>query len=129
MEIKGIRSDKAPKPIGPYSQAVRAGNTLYVSGIIPLDMKSGTLVRDNIKAACDTITGHLENILREAGYSKNNVVKTTIYLKNMDDFTDVNSAYSDFFGDVKTYPARSTIEVSGLPKDAPLEMDFIAVKD
>lgn len=123
-----IRTDKAPLPVGPYSQAVREGNMVFVSGILPLDIKTGTLVTSSIKDSAATIFSHLDNILKEAGLTRSNVVKSSIFMKDLRGFADVNKAYSEYFSDCKVMPARSTVEVSKLPLDAPVEMDFIAIE-
>lgn len=114
----------APEPIGPYSQAIMAGNLLFVSGQIALS--NGTMVNANIKDETSQVMKNLEAILKTAGVDFSNVVKCTIFLKNMGDFPLVNEVYGSYF---KTLPpARETVEVSRLPKDANVEISCIAVK-
>lgn len=122
MSKKIIFSDQAPAAIGPYSQAVMAGNTLYVSGQIALDIAS----TGNIQAETQKIMENLGHILKEAGLSYENIVKTSIFLKNMDDFATVNEVYGSFF--TVNPPARETVQVARLPKDVNVEISAIAVK-
>ena len=126
MYGKIIQADDAPKAIGPYSQAVEAGGFVFVSGQIPLDPKTGAMVQLGIKAQTEQVMENARIILAAAGCSVKDVVKTTIYLKNMADFTSVNEVYGGYFP--SNPPARATIEASRLPKDAAVEMDFIAWK-
>jgi len=126
MDKIEVRTDKAPLPIGPYSQAVRAGNMLFVSGVLPINMQTKTLVNSPAKESATIIFSHLDNILKAAGLTKNSIVKTTIFMKDLNNFADVNKAYSEYFSDCKVMPARSTVEVARLPLDASVEMDFIA---
>lgn len=121
-----ISTKKAPVAIGPYSQAKWAGNTLFVSGQIPLEPFSMEMVY-GVELATHQVMKNLEAILLEAGLSFSNVVKTTIFLKDMEDFMEVNKVYSSYFPE-KSYPARETIEVARLPKDAELEISMIAYK-
>lgn len=123
---KIISTSKAPAPIGPYSQAVLAGNTLYVSGQIALDMATNKLIKGSIKDETRYIMEHIKVILEEAGMGFDNVVKTTIFLKDLNNFVQVNEAYGSFF--TKDFPARATIEASRLPKDANVEICMEAVK-
>jgi 2-iminobutanoate/2-iminopropanoate deaminase len=119
-----IYSDNAPEPIGPYSQAIQAGNILFVSGQIALS--NGTLLNANIKDETSQVMKNLDAILKAAGLDFSNIVKCTIFLKNMGDFPQVNEVYGSHF---KTNPpARETVEVSRLPKDANVEISCIAVK-
>ena len=126
MNRKTIVSDDAPKAIGPYSQAVEAGDLVFVSGQIPIDPKSGNVVQADIKAQTRQVMDNARAILAAAGCSMKDVVKSTIYLKSMDDFASVNEVYGGYFP--SDPPARATVEVSRLPKDSAIEMDFIAVK-
>ncbi|WP_273213188.1 RidA family protein [Runella zeae] len=127
MSKKIILTAAAPAPIGPYSQAVLAGNTLYVSGQIPIDPATGNLVVGSIEDEAQQVMRNLEAILKEAGLSFENVVKTSIFLKDMNNFGKVNEVYGQFFtGD---YPARETVEVARLPKDVNVEISVIALKD
>jgi 2-iminobutanoate/2-iminopropanoate deaminase len=123
---KIIFTEKAPKPIGPYSQAVLAGYTLYLSGQIGLDMQTGKMVEGGVKNETELIMNNIKNILETAGYKIENIVKTTIYLSDIKEFSSVNSSYATFFkGD---YPARETVQVSALPMGAHVEISVIAVK-
>ena len=108
-----INTEHAPKPVGPYSQAVRAGNTLYISGQVAIDPISNTIIKSNIEDETTQIMKNIENILKEAGLMFDNVVRTKIYLTNMNDFSAVNNVYGSYFK--SNPPARTTIEVSGLP--------------
>ena len=120
-----INSDNAPKPVGPYSQAVRAGNTLYISGQVAIDPLSNTIIKSNIEDETTQVMKNIENILNEAGLIFDNVVRTKIYLTNMDDFSIVNKVYGSYFK--SNPPARTTIEVSGLPLGVNVEIDMIAI--
>ena len=120
-----INTDHAPKPVGPYSQAVRAGNTLYISGQVAIDPISNTIIKSNIEDETTQIMKNIENILKEAGLMFDNVVRTKIYLTNMNDFSAVNNVYGSYFK--SNPPARTTIEVSGLPLAVNVEIDMIAV--
>ena len=120
-----INSDHAPKPVGPYSQAVRAGNTLYISGQVAIDPISNTIIKSNIEDETTQIMKNIENILNEAGLIFDNVVRTKIYLTNMNDFSAVNNVYGSYFK--SNPPARTTIEVSGLPLGVNVEIDMIAI--
>lgn len=119
-----IKTSKAPLPIGPYSQAVKAGNTLYVSGQIALDPETGNLVEGDVKVQTQTVMGHLDAILKAAGMGFQDVVKCSIFVKNMSDFATVNEVYGTFFD--QNPPARETVEVSRLPKDVLVEISCIA---
>ena len=123
---EAIRSDKAPAPIGPYSQAIRtAGFELFCSGMIALDPESGELVGSDAAAQADQALKHLGAVLGAAHLSYANVVKTTVFLLDMADFAAVNAVYAKYFDANK--PARSTVAVAGLPKGARVEIDAIAV--
>ena len=121
-----INSTNAPAPIGPYNQAIAAGNFIFVSGQIPADPVTGDIILDDIKAATNLVMQNLKAILHEAGASLNNVVKTTIFLTNMADFAQVNEVYGSYFTD--NFPARETVQVAGLPKGVNIEISVIAVK-
>lgn len=123
---KIINTAKAPAPIGPYSQAILAGNTLYISGQIALDITTNKLIKGSIKDETRHIMEYMKCILEEAGMTFDNVVKTTIFLKDLNNFVQVNEAYGSFF--TKDFPARATIEASRLPKDANVEICLEAVK-
>ncbi len=120
-----INSDKAPEPIGPYSQAIKANNTLYVSGQIPIDRETGKLVDGSIEEETKQVMLNLGHILMEAGLNFEHVVKCSIFITSMADFTKINSVYGQSFGDVP--PARETVEVRGLPKGVNVEISCIAV--
>jgi 2-iminobutanoate/2-iminopropanoate deaminase len=122
MSKKIIFTEKAPAAIGPYSQAVLAGNTLYVSGQIALDLAP----LGDIKAETQRIMENLGHILTEAGMHYTNVVKSSIFLKSMDDFAIVNEVYGSFYPE--NPPARETVQVAKLPKDVNVEISVIAVK-
>lgn len=126
MSKKIIKTSEAPQAIGPYSQAVEAGGFVFVSGQIPLDPKTGTVVMSDIKAQARLVLENAKAILAASGCSLSSVVRTTIYLKNMADFSAVNEVYGGYFP--SDPPARATVEVSRLPKDVALEMDFVAWK-
>jgi 2-iminobutanoate/2-iminopropanoate deaminase len=121
-----IQTADAPAPIGPYNQAVLVNNTLYASGQIALDPKTMTLVNDNIIAETKQVMKNIAAVLDAATMNFDNVVKTTIYLSNMNDFVAVNEEYSRFFND-KTAPARETVEVAGLPRSVNVEISVVAV--
>lgn len=118
-----ITSNKAPKAIGPYSQAVILNNVLYTSGQIGLDPQTGDL-KDGIEEQVKQVMENLKALLKEADMDFSNVVKTTIFLKSMDDFTTVNQIYASYFNE--NPPARSCVEVSALPKGALVEIELIA---
>lgn len=117
----------APEPIGPYSQAILHGNTLYVSGQIAIDPESGNLVKKDIESETRRVMKNLEAVLAEAKMNFSNVVKCTIFIKDMDDFKKINKVYGAYFDPV-TAPARETVEVARLPKDVSVEISCIAVK-
>jgi 2-iminobutanoate/2-iminopropanoate deaminase len=120
-----IATEDAPKAIGPYSQAVRAGDTVYLSGQIPLDPKTGQLVGGDIAAQTDRVMNNLRAVLHAAGLSFEHVVRCTIYLMDMNDFGAVNEVYGRYFP--ANPPARATVQVAGLPKGARVEIDAVAV--
>ena len=126
MGKKPVVTDDAPKAIGPYSQAVEAGGFVFVSGQIPIDPKTGTVVQPDIRTQTRQVMENARAILAAAGCSMKDVVKATIYLKNMSDFAQVNEVYGGYFP--ADPPARATVEVSRLPKDVSIEMDFFAWK-
>ncbi len=123
---KTINIKNAPKPIGPYSQAVLANGMLFISGQIPVDPYSGELITDSIENQTHQVLKNLQNILSEESMDLNDVVKVSIFLANMDDFTTVNRIYSDYFAE--SLPARETIAVSKLPLNAAIEISLIAIK-
>jgi len=123
---EAVLTSGAPAPIGPYSQAVRSGKELFCSGQIPLDPQTGELVAGDIGAQTQRVLDNLGAVLREAGFDYGDVVKTTIYLTDMQDFAAVNTIYERAFGAAK--PARSTVAVAGLPRGARVEIDAVARK-
>lgn len=120
-----INTNDAPAPIGPYNQAVKAGNTLYVSGQIPMNPKTGELVSSGIEDETRMVMKNLEAILKAAGLNFGHVVKCTIFIMDMNDFSAINAVYGESFGD--DAPARETVQVSRLPKDVNVEISCIAV--
>lgn len=126
MSKRVIANPLAPKAVGPYSQAVEANGTLYVSGQLPIDAQTGEFPEGGVKEQLVQIFKNLQYILEEAGYSFDNVVKTTVYLTNMGDFATLNEVYSQFYRE--PYPARVAYAVAALPKGALAEVDVIAVK-
>lgn len=122
---QAVGTDDAPRAIGPYSQAIVAGQTVYCSGQIPLDPASGTLVPGDIGDQTRRVLLNLQAVLRAAGASLHDVVKTTVYLADMGEFAAMNDVYATFFGDPA--PARSTVQAARLPRDARVEIDAIAV--
>jgi 2-iminobutanoate/2-iminopropanoate deaminase len=123
---KIVNSEKAPEPIGPYSQAVISGGTLYVSGQIAIDRNSGQLKTRDIESETEQVMANLDFILTEAGYTFADVVKCTIFIKSMNDFAAINAVYGKRFA--TNPPARETVEVSQLPKNVNVEISCIAVK-
>jgi len=124
--MEAITSEKAPKAIGPYSQAVRAGNMVFLSGQIPLDPRSGEMVSADIVKETDRVLDNMKAVLEAAGLGFEHVVRTTIFLIEMADFPKVNETYAKRFSG--TFPARATVQVSALPKGARVEIDAIAVR-
>jgi 2-iminobutanoate/2-iminopropanoate deaminase len=120
-----INTENAPAPIGPYSQSVLAGNILYVSGQIPLNPKTGELINASIVAETEMVMNNIQAILIEAGADLSNVVKCSIFVKNLGDFALINETYGKYF--LNNPPARETVEVSRLPKDVNVEISCIAV--
>ena len=121
-----IFTEKAPAPIGPYSQAVQTGNMLFISGQIPIDPETNELISGSIKDEAEQVMQNLSALLLKAGFSFENVVKTTIFLSEMNHFGDVNQVYGSYFK--SDYPARETVAVLGLPKNVNVEISLIAVK-
>jgi 2-iminobutanoate/2-iminopropanoate deaminase len=122
-----ITTKNAPAPIGPYNQAILSGNTLYTSGQIAFNPKNGTLVLDNIKMETKQVMENLKAVLEAASMTFNNVVKSSIFISNMDDFALINEVYASYF-DEATAPARETVQVARLPKNVNVEISVIAVK-
>ena len=123
---KRIQTTKAPQAIGPYSQAIQQGPFLFCSGQIPLDPATGELVYGGVKEQAIQVMKNINAILDEAGYQWSHVVKTTIFLADMSDFTTVNEVYAQFFQE--PYPARSTVAVKTLPRNVLVEIEVIAYK-
>lgn len=121
-----IHNAQAPAPIGPYSQAVMTGDTLYISGQVAIDQATGSVINENITLETEQVMKNLSLILGEAGMSFNNVVKCSIFISDMDNFGEINAAYGKYF--TQDPPARETVEVSRLPKDVNVEISCIAVK-
>ena len=124
---KTIQTDNAPAPIGPYSQAVLVGSTLYTSGQIALDAQSGELLIENITDETIKVMMNMQAVLNAAEMDFNNVVKSTIFLSSMSNFDAVNKVYASYF-DEQNAPARETVEVSELPKKVNVEISMIAIK-
>ena len=119
-----IATDKAPAAIGPYSQAVKTGNLIFTSGMIPIDPATNTLVEGGIEVQATRAIENLKALLEAAGSGLDKVVKTVVFIKDMNDFAKVNEIYATFFTDA--YPARSCVEVARLPKDVLIEIEAIA---
>ena len=122
-----IATDKAPAAIGPYSQAVKVGNLLFTSGMIPIDPATNTLVEGGIEVQAERALMNVKALLEESGSSLDKVVKTVVFIKDMNDFAKVNEIYAKYF--TKDFPARSCVEVARLPKDVLIEMEAIAEVD
>ncbi len=126
MSREVILTKTAPAPIGPYSQAIRAGKELFCSGQIPLDPATGEIIEGDVATQTEQALKNLAAVLDEAGYSFDDVVKTTVFLVDMNDFGQMNAVYEKYFGNSK--PARSTVAVAGLPRNVRVEIDCIARK-
>lgn len=126
MPKEVVYSANAPEPIGPYSQAIKAGNMLFVSGQVAIQKPSGNLITSNIMDESHQVMKNLSEILKAGGMDFSNVVKSTIFLKDMNNFPKVNEVYGSYFKEQP--PARETVEVSRLPKDVNVEISCIAVK-
>jgi 2-iminobutanoate/2-iminopropanoate deaminase len=120
-----VFTPRGPKPIGPYSQAIRANGFLFVSGQVGFDPQTGEFVGDDVRSQTERVLENLKVILEAAGATLNHVVKTTVFLKDMNDFPVMNEVYARYFGAAP--PARSTVQAARLPKDALVEIDVIAV--
>ena len=126
MDKNIIQTTAAPSAIGPYSQAVKIGDLLFVSGQIPIDPSTGGLVIGGIESETHRVMKNIGAILDAAGFGYDHIVKATLFIKSMDDFSKINAIYAGYFkGD---YPARETVEVSGLPRDAMIEISVVAGK-
>lgn len=122
--METISTKNAPAAIGPYSQAIKVGNLIYTSGQIPIDPTTGTLVAGGIKEQTRQSLLNVQAILKEAGLSMSSVVKTTVFMADMNDFADMNGVYAEFF--TEPYPARSAVAVKALPKGALVEIEVVA---
>ena len=121
-----IQTNNAPQAIGPYSQAIMANGTLYVSGQIPVVPATGAIVSDKVEDQARQVMENVKAVVEAAGMTLDNVVKTSVFIKNMDDFAKINAVYSEYFKE--KCPARACVEVARLPKDVQIEMEAIAVK-
>lgn len=124
--MKIINTNNAPQAIGPYSQAIQKDNLLFLSGQIPLNPANGQIIGDSVIAQTEQVLKNIAAVLAEANFKKEHVVKTTIFLADLNDFGAVNKVYEEFFTPHK--PARSTVEVSRLPRDVQVEIELIAIK-
>ncbi len=123
---KIIKTDKAPAPVGPYNQAVVSGNIIFTAGQIAINPHTGELESDDIRLQTERVIKNLEAVLQEGGYTLSDVVKTTVFLKSMDDFAAMNDVYQKYFAGES--PARSAVEVSRLPRDVRVEIECIAIQ-
>ncbi|MDY7395106.1 RidA family protein [Aureibaculum sp. 2210JD6-5] len=124
---KIITTSKAPAPIGPYNQAVMINNMLFTSGQVAFNPENGKLILDDIQSETKQVMENLKAVLAEAGLTFENVVKTSIFIADMNDFTKINETYGSYFND-ETAPARETVQVARLPRDVNVEISMIAVK-
>lgn len=125
-KIKAVITDKAPAPIGPYSQGIKAGDYFFASGQVAIDPATGNLIEGDVAAQADQALKNLGEILKAADLTYADVVKTTLFLTNMQDFVAVNEVYANYFDETK--PARSTVAVAALPKNAAFEIEAIALR-
>ncbi|KRQ86009.1 Enamine/imine deaminase [Caloramator mitchellensis] len=125
MDKKVISTNNAPAAIGPYSQGILVGDMIFTSGQLPINPESGELIVDDIKNAAVQCLENIKAIIEAAGSTMHNIVKTTVFLKDLNDFAKVNEVYAEYF--VDNMPARSAVQVARLPKDAPIEIEAIAV--
>jgi len=123
MEI--VQTDRAPQAIGPYSQAIKANGFVFASGQIPLDPATGQLIEGDIRAQTERVLNNVQAVLEAAGSALDRVVKTTVFLADMNDFAVVNEVYANFFG--ATRPARSTVQAARLPRDVKVEIEVVAL--
>lgn len=122
--IQKILTIEAPAAIGPYSQAIKAGHLVFISGQLPIDPATGAFAGDNIASQTEMSLKNIKSILNEAGLDTKDVVKTTVYLKDMNDFASMNEVYAKFFAE--PFPGRAAVEVARLPKDALVEIEAVA---
>lgn len=125
MSLELLATDKAPGAVGPYSQGVKAGNMIFTSGQLPFIVETGEILTGDIQAETRLCLQHVESILKAGGATLNDVVKVTVFIKDMSNFSLINEVYAEFFSDHK--PARSLVEVAKLPKDGNIEIEAIAV--
>ena len=123
INVKQIKTDKAPAAIGPYSQAIISGNTVYCSGQIPINPETGE-IPEGVANQAHQVFKNIKNLLEAAGTSIDKVIKTSVFIKDMNDFAEINAIYAEYF--TEPYPARSCVEVARLPKDVLLETEVIA---
>lgn len=126
MEKQVVNTSGAPAPIGPYNQAIKAGSTLFISGQIALNPETGQIEKENITSETHRVMQNLRAILTEAGMDFSDVVKTTIFIMDMNDFSEINEVYGKYFSGY--FPARETVQVAGLPKGVNVEISMIAIK-
>ena len=126
MEIKRFLTEKGPKALGPYSTAVEASGTVYLSGMLGIDPKTGKLAEGGVLPQAAQMFENIRTVLQEMGLSLSNVVKATVFLTNLNDFAAVNALYGEAFG--KDFPARSCVQVCRLPMDSAIEMECVAVR-
>jgi len=126
MEKKVVYTEKAPKPVGPYSQAIIAGDFIFTAGQIPIDPKTNQIVQAGIKEQTRQVLENLKAVLEEAGATFDDVVKVTVYMRDLNEFSEMNEVYSQYFKN--SPPARTTVEVSRLPRDVKIEIDLIALR-
>ena len=122
-----INTDSAPKPVGPYSQAIKAGNFVFVSGQGPIDPKTNQLILEDIKSQTRRVLENIAEILKTADLTMKDVVKTTVFMTDLNNFSEMNEVYSEYFTEGK--PARSTVQVAKLPLNIDVEIDAIAIKE
>jgi 2-iminobutanoate/2-iminopropanoate deaminase len=124
---KILKSDKCPAAVGPYSQAVQTGNLIFMSGQIPIDVNTGKIVESDIEKQTRCVLNNIKSFVTDNGLSLNNIIKNTIFVRNIKDFDIINSIYSEYF--TENFPARSLVEVSGLPKNVLIEIESIVCID
>ncbi len=123
--MESVQTDRAPQAIGPYSQAIKANGFVFASGQIPLDPATGQLIEGDVRAQTERVLNNVQAVLEAAGSSLSQVVKTTVFLADMNDFAVMNEVYATFFG--ATRPARSTVQAARLPRDVKVEIEVIAL--
>jgi 2-iminobutanoate/2-iminopropanoate deaminase len=124
QDMERISANKAPSAIGPYSQAITTGNLIFTSGQIPIDPQTGVIVASDIERQTRQVLENLKNILEASGSSLSRVIKTTVFIREMNDFQSINAVYAGYFSE--PFPARSCVEVARLPKDALIEIEAVA---